>query len=85
MANTATTETVHRWDDQYVHADLHDATKAKLAKAVEALLALEVAGGLFSEKPVLASNSDMIRAVNEIRIATFRARAVLAEIEKGGV
>jgi hypothetical protein len=51
---------------EYVHIDLHDATKAQLAKAVEAL-------------------RDMVDHADEISSPLIAARAVLAEIEKGGV
>jgi hypothetical protein len=57
---------------EYVRSDLHDATKAQLAKAVEALrfyAPREVDGITFT------GNDD----------AGARARSVLAEIEKGGV
>lgn len=57
------------------HADLHDATKAQLAKAVEAL----------RNMVVIAEADKWDKALTGREMVLRDARAVLAEIEKGGV
>lgn len=69
------TETIHRWDDQYIRADLHDEIKAQLAKAVEAL----------TEARSQLAYIDQRQRAGTTQTILARISAVLAEIEKGGV
>ena len=68
-------ESYQPYATEYVRADLHDATKAKLRKAVGALRNIAVVG--FSSDPSV--NGAIAKQT------VLQARTVLAEIEKGGV
>lgn len=57
---------------EYVRADLHDATKAQLEKAVEALIEI-----------IARWDTPAWKDVEPTAAVINRARAVLAEIEKG--
>lgn len=59
---------------EYVRADLHDAIEAKLAKTVEALIEI-----------IARWDTPAWKDVEHTAAVINRARAVLAEIEKGGV
>ncbi len=59
---------------EYVHIDLHDATKAQLAKAVAALTEI-----------IARWDTPAWKDVEPTAAVINRARAVLAEIEKGEV
>ncbi len=65
-----------KYGTEYVHADLHDATKAQLAKAVAALSSVN--GITEASYPQATSAVDVMEIQRVVR-------AVLAEIEKGGV
>jgi len=71
-AKSDATEMVHRWDDQYIRADLHDATKAQLAKAVDAL----------AEASLQLTYIDQWSRTGTTQTILARINSALAEIEK---
>jgi len=69
---------------EYIRADLHDATKAQLAKAVEALRKLHHAVcGETGFAQCVRDDSNTAYPWPALDEADALARAVLAEIEKG--
>ncbi len=61
---------------EFVRSDLHDATKAQLAKAVEALRVIK-----HTALPIYGVHDMDAKTIRDVWAV---ARAVLAEIEKGG-
>jgi hypothetical protein len=70
---------------EYVRADLHDATKAQLAKAWETCFAATNRGMIVERKLAKAVEALRKMAEGASNNCESEARAVLAEIEKGGV